>query len=248
MKKRKDIPKNFIQERLDEAGMSQATLSRITGIMPSVICSIVRGRLFPFRGYVQKICQALNCQPLDIIEVDVCQEGSENKVGNSIANIYINTCTCTVPNNSISTCTVNNNTNSNLENTNIECTDKNKETCTGRGTGETNSGKKVKDPKKDYSPEFELFWSFYPRKIEKQAAFEKWNASMRRGCKADEIIRGAQNYAKHCLREMTEEKFVKHPKTFLGHNEHWREYQKSEEVEEHGQNYFCFEDESPFAD
>ena len=115
MRKRREIPKNFIQDRLDEAGMSQASLSRITGIMPSVISSIVRGRLFPFRGYIEKICKALNCQPLDIVEVDVCQEGSENKVGNSIANIYIST--CTVPNNTISTCTLNNNINSNLNNT-----------------------------------------------------------------------------------------------------------------------------------
>lgn len=249
MNKRREIPKNSIQERLDEAGMSQAMLSRLTGIMPSVISSVVRGRIYPFRGYIEKICQALNCQPVDIIDGSACQEGSENKVGKSIANIYISTCTCTVPNNSISKCTVHNNINS-KENSNIKCTDKNNKTCTGRGAGETNPRKKVYTQKEEYSSEFEAFWSFYPRKIEKKAAYEKWNATMRRGNKADDVIRGAQNYADKCLRKKTEENFMKHPKTFLGHNEYWREYlnSKIEEVEEIGQDYFCFEDKPAFSD
>jgi len=243
MRKRREIPKNFIQDRLDEAGMSQASLSRITGIMPSVISSIVRGRLFPFRGYIEKICKALNCQPLDIVEVDVCQEGSENKVGNSIANIYIST--CTVPNNTISTCTLNNNINSNLNNTNLKGTDNNNKTCTGRGTGET---KKV-NKQNDYTQDFEKFWSLYPRQIEKKSAFEKWNATLRKGVKPEALITGAMNYARKCFRERTEEKFIKHPKTFLGHNEYWREYQNAEkEAEEYGQDYFNFEDKPSFSD
>lgn len=78
-----------------------------------------------------------------------------------------------------------------------------------------------------YSPEFELFWSEYPKRAgqnSKKSASKKFTARLREGVKADDLILAARRYAdqmRATAKYGTE--FVKQADTFLGPNEHWRE-------------------------
>ena len=73
-----------------------------------------------------------------------------------------------------------------------------------------------------YSEEFEKFWIHYPRKIEKQMAYRKYQATRKRGATAALLLTACQNYAVSA--EKTEEGFIKHGATFLGPAEPWRDY------------------------
>jgi predicted RNA-binding protein with RPS1 domain len=75
-----------------------------------------------------------------------------------------------------------------------------------------------------YSKEFETFWNIYPRKSEKKAAYAKYKASKNKGATVNQLLQAATNYALQCKRETTDEKYIKLPATFLGPNEHWREW------------------------
>lgn len=81
---------------------------------------------------------------------------------------------------------------------------------TSRGAQQTSAGKD------GYSPEFEEFWSVYPRRVEKKAAFRKWQTCLKAGASAADMIRAARNYAEDCRRRGTEKRFIKHASTFLG--------------------------------
>lgn len=74
-----------------------------------------------------------------------------------------------------------------------------------------------------YPPEFEEFWSHYPRKIEKQAAFKAWTAEIRKKAPPGDLIAAAKNYASHVAAERAEAKFIKHASTFL-HEIRWRDW------------------------
>lgn len=67
-----------------------------------------------------------------------------------------------------------------------------------------------------YSTEFEAFWEEYPRKNDKGMAYKKYLARLKDGYSADELITAAKAYRAQCVREKTEQKYIKHPKTFLG--------------------------------
>lgn len=74
-------------------------------------------------------------------------------------------------------------------------------------------------PKKktsNYSTDFERFWSVYPRKADKGQAYRKYCARIRDGFSPDELYQAAVNYSASCKSNRTEEKFIKHGKTFLG--------------------------------
>jgi len=79
-----------------------------------------------------------------------------------------------------------------------------------------------------YPPVFLEFWTLYPRKIEKKGAFAKWKATLRKGAKLGELIMAARGYRDQVERDGTEEKYIKHPATFLGPAEPWREYYEKE--------------------
>lgn len=93
----------------------------------------------------------------------------------------------------------------------------------GNNNKNVNNDKKVnKVSNKTYTSDFESFWSVYPRKLSKPAAFTKWKTAI----KQDEpsyIIRCATNYAKECEFRQTDEQYIKHPSTFLG-QERYRDY------------------------
>lgn len=78
-----------------------------------------------------------------------------------------------------------------------------------------------------YTSEFEKFWSIYPRKDAKGAAYGSWNARVSEGSATpDELIKAAQNYRDWCEQEGTQQHFIKLPATFLGTNERWKPYLK----------------------
>lgn len=85
-------------------------------------------------------------------------------------------------------------------------------------------GAQSKTGKGEYTKEFEEFWSHYPRRIEKKKAFNAWNARIKQGAIPKDMIFAAINYSKCCEVNVTEEKFIKHPSTFLGKDEPFREY------------------------
>ncbi len=80
-----------------------------------------------------------------------------------------------------------------------------------------------------YTDDFEEFWAFYPRSTGKQEGMRKWVATLSRTEAPDHpkatpemLINAAKNYAVE--RDGEEEKYTKHAATFLGPDEHWREY------------------------
>ena len=98
---------------------------------------------------------------------------------------------------------------------------------------ENNKGKESKVNKStttektdSYTQEFETFWNEYPRKKEKKAAFTKFKATKNKGIDAGKLILAAANYRKECEAECKAETFIKLPRTFLGPDEHWRDYLK----------------------
>ena len=73
-----------------------------------------------------------------------------------------------------------------------------------------------KTPKEPaYPKDFEEFWSAYPRKVDKGAAYKKYRARRKDGWSAHELLTAAENYAAQCRKKKTEKDYIKHPKTFL---------------------------------
>ena len=76
----------------------------------------------------------------------------------------------------------------------------------------------------DYTPEFESFWSAYPRKIEKFKAFKCWQMRLKEGDDLRILIRTAENYSIYCERLEVEPKYIKHPATFLGPSKSFEDF------------------------
>jgi hypothetical protein len=86
------------------------------------------------------------------------------------------------------------------------------------------AGTKKKGNRYEYTEEFEQFWSVYPRKKEKPGAFKTWKTRLKEGCTAEDMIAAAKHYAQECKRLGTEEKYIKHAKTFLGPDKPFEDY------------------------
>lgn len=67
----------------------------------------------------------------------------------------------------------------------------------------------------NYSTDFEEFWRVYPRKADKAQAYKKYKARLEDGFSHEQLLEAAKNYADQCRRYRTEEKYIKHGKTFL---------------------------------
>lgn len=78
-----------------------------------------------------------------------------------------------------------------------------------------------------YSAEFEEFWAEYPKREggnSKKGAHKAWNARLRSGVKAEDLILSAKRYADQMqAKGNVGTSFVKQAATFLGPDEHWRE-------------------------
>ncbi|MHB0976872.1 MAG: DUF4373 domain-containing protein [Candidatus Aquicultorales bacterium] len=94
----------------------------------------------------------------------------------------------------------------------------------GRNAAETTQSKGKES--KEYTLAFEAFWSHYPRKNEKIAAFLKWKARIKEGVKESDLIAAAKNYAADCVGNGTERKFTKQAKAFLGHTKPYEDWIK----------------------
>lgn len=76
----------------------------------------------------------------------------------------------------------------------------------------------------NYSTDFEEFWSIYPRKADKAQAYKKYKARLEDGFSHEQLLEAAKNYAEQCRRDRTEEKYIKHGKTFLGESTPFLDY------------------------
>lgn len=86
----------------------------------------------------------------------------------------------------------------------------------------------------EYTPEFEAFWSIYPRRVGKTAAFKNWKTRLKDKVKPDLLITTAQNYAISCRENGTEEHYISHPKTFLGPSKPFEDYIKGPIINRRG--------------
>lgn len=74
-----------------------------------------------------------------------------------------------------------------------------------------------------YPPEFEAFYSAYPRKVEKKNAYLTWRRLTKK--QKQQVIDCAKNYARAMQAEQREDEYIKYPKVFLNpQKEIWKEY------------------------
>jgi len=66
-----------------------------------------------------------------------------------------------------------------------------------------------------YVTDFESFWSVYPKKIRKKESYDIWLRCIKGGTDPKRILRCAENYATYCSVNVTEERYILHPSTFL---------------------------------
>ena len=83
---------------------------------------------------------------------------------------------------------------------------------------ERKAEQKPKAAASGYSSGFEMFWKVYPRKVGKGEAYKKYKARLNDGWSEAELLEAAKNYAGRVSRERTEQKYIKHAKTFLSEN------------------------------
>lgn len=75
----------------------------------------------------------------------------------------------------------------------------------------------------EYSAEFNDWWSRYPRKVSKKTAYKAWRARIREGVSVEDLDDGLARYLDYIDAEGTEDRYIKHPATFLGPDRHWEE-------------------------
>ena len=74
-----------------------------------------------------------------------------------------------------------------------------------------------------YPPEFEQFYSAYPRQVEKRNAYLTWKRLT--NAQQKEVIDCAKNYSRAMRSEQREVQYIKHAKVFLNpQKEIWKDY------------------------
>jgi hypothetical protein len=91
-------------------------------------------------------------------------------------------------------------------------------------TEEVSTEQESAPPKGSYTPEFEVAWEIYPRKIGKKPAFKAWSARLKDGETVENLTLAAENYVRVCKRNRTEEQFILHASTFWGANERYVDF------------------------
>jgi hypothetical protein len=125
-------------------------------------------------------------------------------------------------------------------------TDAPKEDIINLFPAETPEPPKAKPVKQERTPGFEAFYAAYPRKLEPGLAYKKYMARIKDGYSDDQLLEAAQNYAAECRRARTEDKYIKHPKTFLSDSLPFLDYlpkKKEPKPEEQVPNF-----SNPFAE
>lgn len=95
--------------------------------------------------------------------------------------------------------------------------------------GDADQKRKKAEPKSkkaisNYSVDFEELWAIYPRKVDKAQAYKKYRARLEDGFAHDQLLEAVKNYAQQCRKDRTEEKYIKHGKTFLGESTPFLDY------------------------
>lgn len=62
---------------------------------------------------------------------------------------------------------------------------------------------------------FVEFWRAYPRRVDKRYAETCYHKAIERGAAESDILAGAMRYAAKVVGDRTEERFIKHPSTWL---------------------------------
>jgi hypothetical protein len=86
---------------------------------------------------------------------------------------------------------------------------------------ETPQSKGKKSKENIYTPEFEKFYSQYPRSEEKQRTFKNWGAAIK-DCTAEELIQAAKNYKEAV--KTREKEYIKTSANFLGRDKVYKDY------------------------
>lgn len=87
----------------------------------------------------------------------------------------------------------------------------------------------------EYDPDFETFWNFYPRHVEKKRAYRVWRTRLREGVSPGDMINAARKYREICLKTGTNERFIKHPATFIGPDKPYEDFLPKKEMGEIGE-------------
>lgn len=80
-----------------------------------------------------------------------------------------------------------------------------------------------KPAKPEYPPQFEQFWTAYPRHIAKKTALKAWNAAIKR-MTPEQIIENTQEFALSIKREGRAERYIPHPATWLN-GDRWQDHE-----------------------
>lgn len=96
---------------------------------------------------------------------------------------------------------------------------------------------------KGYSTDFEEFWDIYPRKVGKGEAYKKYLARIKDGWSPEQLLQSAKKYRTQIVNERTDEKYIKHAKTFLSENTPFSDYLTKVER----QNVAPVEEENPYV-
>lgn len=80
-----------------------------------------------------------------------------------------------------------------------------------------------------YSTEFEELWKVYPRHDEKAGTYKKYQARLKDGFSAEDLMLAAINYANDCRKNHTEKKYIKMGKTFYGESTPFIDYLSKKE-------------------
>jgi len=96
-----------------------------------------------------------------------------------------------------------------------------------------------------YTKDFEKFWKAYPRKVGKGEAYKKYKARLNDGFSESELLEAAKNYTSQCTKEKTEERYIKHGKTFLSENTPFTDYLSQKNANQ--KEYDAEQKSNPFA-
>lgn len=70
-------------------------------------------------------------------------------------------------------------------------------------------------PSSPPDPQFDEFWSAYPRKVGKGSARRRWNVELRKGTEPRQIIAAVERFRDECQAAGTPQKYIPHPATWL---------------------------------
>lgn len=73
-----------------------------------------------------------------------------------------------------------------------------------------------------YPDDFERFWMVYPRRVDKRKAFRAWQARLKQGAHAEDMIMAAAAYAS--AKAGKDPQYLKHAATFLGPDKAFEEW------------------------